>query len=148
MNRPTEAIITPDNLSAGTECVSMQPQPGQNPAMQDSVVGGNLHTGNVVHNHYHTPAQAQPVPQTVHTVVHQQQPRLAMAQTGNKDLVVAYLLWFFIGILGGHRFYLGHIGIGILYLMTFGGFFIGWMIDALQMPALVKAANGQLVIIR
>lgn len=34
--------------------------------MQDSVVGGDLHTGNVIHNHYH----AAPQPQ----VIHQPQP--------------------------------------------------------------------------
>ena len=30
-------------------------EPGKNPTLTDSVVGGNIHTGNVVHNHYHQP---------------------------------------------------------------------------------------------
>ena len=30
-----------------------------------------------------------------------------------KSLVVAYLLWFFLGVCGAHRFYLGSIGLGI-----------------------------------
>ena len=43
--------------------------PSTGPTMQDSVVGGDLHTGNVVHNHYHAPSPS-PQPQ----VVHQPQP--------------------------------------------------------------------------
>tara|TARA_B110000438_G_scaffold303292_1_gene364128 strand:+ start:357 stop:719 length:363 start_codon:yes stop_codon:yes gene_type:complete len=120
--------------------------------MQDSVVGGNLHTGNVVHNHYH--AAAQPVVQQVPAQVAMQQTYTPAAtyipQTGSKDVVVAYLLWFFLGLIGGHRFYLGHVGLGILYFFTFGGFGIGWIIDALIMPQLVRQANNpnQIIIIR
>ncbi|MEZ8000997.1 MAG: hypothetical protein QMC65_07625 [Candidatus Poseidoniaceae archaeon] len=46
----------------------MQPNPNQPPAIQDSVVGRDMHTGNVIHNHYHLPstqAAAQPPPQTI-----------------------------------------------------------------------------------
>ena len=46
----------------------MQPGPNQPPAIQDSVVGRDMHTGNVIHNHYHLPptqAAAQPPPQTI-----------------------------------------------------------------------------------
>lgn len=46
-----------------------------------------------------------------------------------KSKGVAYLLWFFLGGLSVHRFYLGKIGIGILYLVTFQLFGIGWIID-------------------
>ena len=124
----------------------MQPVEQNPAAMQDSVVGGNLHTGNVVHNHYHTaPQQAVPI----QTVVHQTAPAtVTMAQLGNKDVTVAYLLWFFAGIFGVHRFYLGSIGIGLLYLFTFAFFGLGWIIDAFLIPDLVKQANGQVIIIR
>ena len=63
---------------------------------------------------------------------------------------MAYLLWFFLGLLGVHRFYLGHIGVGILYFFTFGGFGLGWIIDALIMPQLVHKANNphQIIIIQ
>lgn len=46
-------------------------QPGTNPppAMQDSVVGRDMHTGNVIHNHYHAAPQPQaavnPPPQPI-----------------------------------------------------------------------------------
>lgn len=47
----------------------------------------------------------------------------------DKSLVVAIVLWFFLGLLGIHRFYLGHIGMGILYLLTGALCGIGWIID-------------------
>lgn len=46
-----------------------------------------------------------------------------------KNKVVALLLCIFLGWLGVHRFYVGKIGTGILYLFTGGLFGIGWIID-------------------
>lgn len=48
-----------------------------------------------------------------------------------KNKWVAFLLCFFLGYLGVHRFYEGKIGSGILYLLTVGLFGIGWLIDCL-----------------
>lgn len=46
-----------------------------------------------------------------------------------KSKIVALLLCIFLGGLGIHRFYVGKIGTGILYLFTGGLFGIGWIID-------------------
>lgn len=60
------------------------------------------------------------------------------AQNNRKTLndisspVVYFFLTFFLGIIGVHRFYRGQIGIGILYLITGGIFFIGWFIDLIN----------------
>lgn len=45
----------------------MQPDPGQPTNVKDSVVGRDMHTGNVIHNHYHLPPtpQAPLIPQTI-----------------------------------------------------------------------------------
>lgn len=48
-----------------------------------------------------------------------------------KNKWVAFLLCFFIGFLGAHKFYEGKVGMGILYLFTGGLFGIGWLIDTL-----------------
>lgn len=46
-----------------------------------------------------------------------------------KNKWVALLLCFFLGFLGAHKFYEGKIGTGILYILTFGVFGIGVLID-------------------
>lgn len=46
-----------------------------------------------------------------------------------KNKWVAFFLCLFLGFFGGHKFYEGKIGMGILYLCTFGLFMIGWLID-------------------
>lgn len=46
-----------------------------------------------------------------------------------KSKIVALLLCIFLGGLGAHRFYVGKIGTGIIYLFTVGLFGIGWLID-------------------
>ena len=42
---------------------------------------------------------------------------------------VALFLCLFLGLLGAHKFYEGKIGTGMLYIITFGLFGIGWLID-------------------
>lgn len=49
----------------------------------------------------------------------------------DKSFFIAILLWAFFGLLGIHRFYLGHIVIGIIYLLTGGLCGIGWIIDGI-----------------
>ena len=59
------------------------------------------------------------------------------ANTGSnpkdKSFLVTVLLWAFLGGLGIHRFYLGHIGIGVLYLLTGALCGIGWIIDCIKL---------------
>lgn len=47
----------------------------------------------------------------------------------NKTKLSAGLLCFFLGEFGIHRFYVGKVGTGILWLFTAGLFGIGWLID-------------------
>jgi hypothetical protein len=56
--------------------------------------------------------------------------------TSEKDWLVALLLCILVGALGVHRFYVGKIGTGILWLITGGCFLIGWIVD------IVMIANG------
>jgi len=47
----------------------------------------------------------------------------------DKKWLTALLLSILIGSLGVDRFYMGHVGLGILKLITFGGLGIWWLID-------------------
>jgi len=65
-------------------------------------------------------------------------------EEGEKSQSIAIALWFFLGIIGVHRFYLGHIGLGVLYLLTFGLCGVGWLIDGiLFLTGDLKPANGK-----
>lgn len=46
-----------------------------------------------------------------------------------KSRLVALLLCWFLGFFGGHRFYVGKVGTGLLMLFTCGGLGIWWLID-------------------
>jgi TM2 domain-containing membrane protein YozV len=52
-----------------------------------------------------------------------------MQRTGDKDFLATLLLCLFVGVLGVHRFYVGKIGTGLLWLFTGGLFGIGWLVD-------------------
>jgi len=58
-----------------------------------------------------------------------------------KSVLLAYLLWFLGGPLGLYKFYLGRPFMGLLYVCTLGGFFIGWIGDFFTLPRQVQVAN-------
>ncbi|HWF76760.1 MAG TPA: NINE protein [Caulobacteraceae bacterium] len=66
------------------------------------------------------------------------------------NAVVAYLLWFFLGLLGGHRFYLGRAGSGIVILLLtifVIGLFISipWvLIDAFLIPGMMRQKRDEI----
>ena len=49
-----------------------------------------------------------------------------------KDKWVAFFLCLFLGYLGIHKFYEGKVGMGILYIFTFGLFGIGTLVDLIS----------------
>ncbi|MFI6256001.1 TM2 domain-containing protein [Micromonospora zamorensis] len=60
-----------------------------------------------------------------------------------KGTGIAYLFWFFLGFFGGHQFYLGKVGRGLLYLFTFGVLGVGTLIDLFTLPSQVRQVNTQ-----
>ena len=78
-----------------------------------------------------------------------------------KSPLVGYLLWFFLGFAGIHRFYLGATGSGIIMLLVFlvstlltvvavgflGYLVLGlwWLVDGLLIPRLAERYNTRLI---
>lgn len=73
-----------------------------------------------------------------------------------KSTGASYLLWFFLGGLGAHRFYLGQTGTAItqLLLLLLGWIPIGlgwlvlgiwWIVDAFLIPGMVERENMETI---
>ena len=81
-------------------------------------------------------------------------------EAAHKSAFIAYALWFFLGPLGAHRFYLkasyavamlvisilsfllSVVGIGIIGFLVLG---VWWLIDAFLIPGMLERANIALV---
>jgi TM2 domain-containing membrane protein YozV len=79
-----------------------------------------------------------------------------------KSLLASYVLWFFLGYIGAHRFYLGRPVSGLLMLalsavtlvislvsfgfLAFLWVIVGlwWLIDALLIPGIVAGRNSRM----
>nr|WP_094096350.1 TM2 domain-containing protein [Paenibacillus physcomitrellae] len=67
-----------------------------------------------------------------------------------KNMIVAYILWYFLGIVGGHRFYMKRIGTAILQLilsLTVVGLIITgiwWIVDAFLVHLWVRDHNTEI----
>jgi TM2 domain-containing membrane protein YozV len=59
-----------------------------------------------------------------------------------KSKGTAYLLWFFLGTFGIHKFYLEKFAIGIIYMLTGGLFLIGWIYDLFTLGNQVDVYNA------
>lgn len=79
--------------------------------------------------------------------------RLMRYDAAKKSVGVAYMLWFFLGAFGVHRFYLGSWGIGVLILacttLAFGltGLVSGliMVLDLFLIPGKVRQHNERLI---
>ncbi|XP_063300805.1 dnaJ homolog subfamily C member 22 [Pelobates fuscus] len=60
-----------------------------------------------------------------------------------KRLIVAYGLWALGGPLGLHHIYLGRDSHALVWMLTFGGFGMGWAWDFWKIPGLVSQCNRQ-----
>lgn len=59
---------------------------------------------------------------------------------------VAYLLWLFLGLLSGHRFYLGRPGTAILQILSYVVLvgFVWLLIDAFLIPSMIRERRNEI----
>lgn len=78
---------------------------------------------------------------------------------GRKSILIAYILWFFLGFIGGHRFYLGKkisaivmlmlfligsllsmVGVGLIFFAILG---LWWIIDSILIFIAAQKTNDE-----
>ncbi len=64
-------------------------------------------------------------------------------RAGRLDYTVAWILLTFLGVFGIHRFYMGKVGTGLLWLVTGGLLGIGWLYDLWTLNQQIDEINGQ-----
>ena len=74
--------------------------------------------------------------------------QLIETRVGNdgKNIVVTYLLWFFLGIFAAHRFYLGKPVSALLQILSYFVLigFVWWVVDFFLIPGMVNHKNDEL----
>ncbi len=64
-----------------------------------------------------------------------------------KDWIITLILCWLLGTFGIHRFYTGHIGIGVIQLLTFGGCGIWTLVDLVMIvTSKFKDSDGNLLV--
>ena len=121
---------------------NQQWQPEQPPQQYGQPPEGQPQWGQQPPPQYAQPQEGQPQwgqqpPYYVPPQQFPQQPQWGMQQPYQqmgmqKDWLTTLLLCIFLGFLGVHRFYTGHIVIGLIQLFTFGGCGIWWLIDLIM----------------
>lgn len=88
--------------------------------------------------------------------------RTMLYLASRKSMGVAYLLWFFLGMFGAHRFYAGRTGSAVILLMlSLIGFVLSFvligfvvlivpalwvLIDAFLIPGMISSSNNLLAL--
>jgi TM2 domain-containing membrane protein YozV len=87
--------------------------------------------------------------------------RMMRYDANRKSALLAYMIWFFLGMFGVHRMYLGRwtsglvmLGLNVVSWLThfiligylgFAILGIWWLIDALLVPGMTRSYNNRLV---
>src|SRR5215475_3311156 len=75
---------------------------------------------------------------------------MMLFEANKKTALVAYILWFFLGLLGGHNFYLKRTGVAVAQLLLtlpvggMGVTVVGVLVDAFLIPGGGRNQNNLL----
>ncbi len=58
-----------------------------------------------------------------------------------KDPIISLILSIIVGSLGVDRFYVGDIGLGVIKLITCGGFYVWWLVDMFLIMGKTRMKN-------
>ncbi|MBE0313558.1 TM2 domain-containing protein [Xanthomonas citri pv. punicae] len=61
-----------------------------------------------------------------------------------KSTATTWILWFFLGNIGAHRYYLGKIGTGVAMTLTLGCFGIWTLIDIFLNNGMINKKNTEI----
>ena len=61
-----------------------------------------------------------------------------MMEERRKSEIATWLLWLLLGVLGGYRYYLGHVGYAIAMTLTLGGLGIWTLVDGFLIPKALR----------
>ncbi|WP_209121441.1 TM2 domain-containing protein [Alkalihalobacillus sp. BA299] len=75
---------------------------------------------------------------------HQLQLLASEMDNRKKSSATTWILWFFLGGLGGHRYYLGKTGSAIAMTLTFGGLGIWALIDIFLINGMINKKNSEI----
>ena len=56
-----------------------------------------------------------------------------MSESSDKKILPAFILCWFLGVFGVHRFYVGKVGSGVVQLLTLGAFGIWTFVDFIML---------------
>lgn len=131
--QPEQHIVhTAEIVETTAQYTQLPPEPAPAPKAPPAptiVIQNNVSTAAVATQQQAAPAPAPQRYTPVNNSAYSYPVNTGQRYISRKSRMLALLLCAFIGVAGIHRFYVGKVATGLLYLFTGGLFGIGWLID-------------------
>lgn len=94
-----------------------------------------------------TPGEVAMLSQTASGLTDEQKQRffqIYVTKRKNPQEIMLYILFGFVGVAGLHKFILGEVTMGVLYLFTAGFFFVGTIMDLVNYQDITNQYNQKM----